>query len=56
MDAAGLSRRLPDLGGVPQDALPSLTQGAPTRTGRFKPRPFGSAAASQIYRSANWAV
>ena len=51
-DAAGLPSRLRDLG-VPQEALPSLAEEAATQwTGRFNPRPFGSAAALEIYQSA----
>ena len=50
--AAGLPGRLRALG-VPQEALPSLAEEAATQwTGRFNPRPFGSAAALEIYRSA----
>jgi alcohol dehydrogenase class IV len=50
--AAGLPSRLRDLG-VPQAALPSLAEEAATQwTGRFNPRPFGSAAALEIYQLA----
>ena len=49
---AGLASRLRDLG-VPQEALPSLAEEAATQwTGRFNPRPFGAAAALEIYQSA----
>jgi len=52
-DAAGLPSRLRDLG-VPREALPSLAEEAATQwTGRFNPRPFGAAAALEIYRSAH---
>jgi alcohol dehydrogenase len=50
--AANLPCRLRDLG-VPQDALPLLAEDAATQwTGRFNPRPFGAAAALEIYQSA----
>jgi len=50
--SAGLAGRLRDLG-VPEEALPSLADEAATQwTGRFNPRPFGSAAALEIYGSA----
>jgi alcohol dehydrogenase class IV len=50
--AAGLPSRLRDLG-VPDEALPSLAEEAATQwTGRFNPRPFGAAAALEIYQSA----
>ena len=50
--AAGLPGRLRDLG-VPGDALPSLAEEAASQwTGRFNPRPFGAAAALEIYQSA----
>jgi alcohol dehydrogenase len=50
--AAGLSSRLRDLS-VPELALPSLAEEAAAQwTGRFNPRPFGTAAALEIYQSA----
>jgi len=50
--AANLTCRLRDLG-VPDEALPSLAEEAATQwTGRFNPRPFGTAAALEIYQSA----
>lgn len=51
-EAARLPARLRDLQ-VPSDALPLLAEEAATQwTGRFNPRPFGAAAAFQIYKSA----
>jgi alcohol dehydrogenase len=50
--AAGLACRLRDLG-VPQESLAALAEEAATQwTGRFNPRPFGAAAALEIYQSA----
>jgi alcohol dehydrogenase len=51
-DDAGLPARLRDLR-VPQDALAQLAEDAGAQwTGRFNPRPFGAAAAFEIYESA----
>jgi alcohol dehydrogenase len=50
--AAGLPGRLRDLG-VAQDALASLAEEAAMQwTGRFNPRPFGAAAALEVYQAA----
>jgi alcohol dehydrogenase class IV len=48
---AGLPTRLRNLG-VPQEALPSLAEEAAAQwTGRFNPRPFGAAAALEVYQA-----
>jgi alcohol dehydrogenase len=51
-DMAGLPGRLRDLN-IPADALPSLAEEAAAQwTGKFNPRPFGAAAALEIYHCA----
>jgi alcohol dehydrogenase class IV len=50
--AAGLPRRLADVG-VPEAALPELAAEAATQwTGRFNPRPFDGQVAQELYRAA----
>jgi alcohol dehydrogenase class IV len=51
-ETAGLPGRLRDLH-IPADALAGLAEEAAEQwTGKFNPRPFGAAAALEIYQSA----
>jgi alcohol dehydrogenase len=52
LDAAGLPRRLADLG-VPEDALPALAHEAARQwTASFNPRPVVAREIQQVYRMA----